>query len=188
LRNICDMIEAYREGQLSREEELEFEKHLGSCPFCAEELEWLGRLDTLFSRIRPDRPPRGLERQVLCALGFERKPVWSGALGWTTATVVGAWVVFLPILLRITGMRSIGPAARGLADLPSFLISIQKYVRVGVDVLKPLAVAGEALLTAAGHVQVPIAVCTVVLLTIGLVCGFGVWYNLREVSYARSRI
>ncbi len=188
MKNTCDMIEAYKEGQLSGEERKEFEKHLGSCPSCTKELEWLEKLDGLFLRMRPSRPPRGMEREVLNALGFERRPAWSGALGWATVTFVGAWLIFLPLFLKITGFRSIGALARGLADLPSLVSNLQHYLRVSVDLLKPLAAATEALLKAAGYVQVPIVVCTVVVLTVGLVCGFGVWYNARGVSYARSRV
>lgn len=180
---ICDRIEDYEEGQLTRQEMLEFENHLGSCPSCREKLEWMKSLDLMFSRIPSRTPPRGLERAVLSALGFGERPVWATTLGWATASFVGAWLVALPLVVRATGLKIITPIARGLAGLPSLLSGFVSSVQVSLSLMGPASATCEALAKAAGHTHLPIVIA--VMFAIGLASGLGIWHNLRGVRYAR---
>jgi hypothetical protein len=183
LDRICDRIEEYHEGQLTGEDRIEFENHLGSCPSCREELDWMRSLDLMFEKAPVRRPPRSLERRVLAALGFGVRPVWATTFGWAAACLVGAWLIALPSLIRITGPKSIAPVARGLADLPSFLSGLLHGLRAFVDLLKPVGITAEALVKALGHTYFSLFI--VVVLTIGFMAGLGIWHTLRGVRYVR---
>lgn len=130
------------------------------------------------------KPPRGIERGVLSALGFRRRPVWANALGWTTASAVAAWLVALPLVIREAGPRSIAPFARGLADIPSFFSALLHTFHVLVDLLRPAGATMEALAKVAAHTHLPLI--TLAILTVGFVSGLGILYNLRGVRYASA--
>jgi len=185
LDRICDRIEEYQEGQLTREKSMEFENHLGSCPSCREELAWIRNLDLMFGKAPVKRPPRGLERAVLSALGFGRRPVWATAAGWATASFVGAWLIALPLLVRVAGPKSIAPVARGLAGLPSVITTLLNGLQVLVGLLRPAGATMEALVKAMSHTNLPLV--TALILTIGFAAGLGIWRNLREVRYVRVK-
>jgi anti-sigma factor RsiW len=180
---MCDKLEEYQEGQLTGDQRIDFERHLESCPSCREELAWIRSLDLLFDKAPVKRPPRGLERSVLSALGFGLKPAWTTTLGWAAASFVGAWLIGLPLLIRAAGPKSVAPIARGLAGIPSLITGILNGLEVLVNLLRPAGVTAEALAKALGHTNIPFVIALILLM--GFAAGLGIWRNLREVHYVR---
>lgn len=179
---MCDKIDSYGEGELTREETVLFEKHLESCPSCRRELDWLESLNIMFSTMPARKPPRGIESAVLGALGFRRRPVWSGALGLAAASVVGVWLMVLPILVRVVGVKSLSPVAKGLAGISALLSGLLRGMHVAVDMLGPLNTTLTALAKVAGHVQFPAVMVS--MLVVGLMAGLGIWFSIRGVRHA----
>jgi anti-sigma factor RsiW len=183
LDRICDRIEEYQEGQLTRDEKAEFEMHLESCPSCREELEWIRSLDLMFERVPVRRPPRSLERAVLSALGFGVKPAWVTTTGWAAASMVGVWLIALPVLIKAAGPKSIAPVARCLAGISSFITGLVNGLHVFVTLLRPAGVTAQALSKALCQGNIPLITLTV--LIIGFAAGLGIWRNVREVRYVQ---
>ncbi|TET45617.1 hypothetical protein E3J62_06955 [candidate division TA06 bacterium] len=186
MERLCDKIDAYEDGELTGEEGVLFEKHMESCPLCRRELDWLRSLNTLFSKMPVKRPPRGIEQAVLTALGFERKPVWTGVLGWATSGIVGAWIVLLGFLVREAALKSITPTAKGLAGIPSLFEALGHGLHAALNLLKPVGLVLTALVKATSYV--PVSGIAVLAVAVGLMAAFGIWYTTREVGYARAKI
>jgi hypothetical protein len=184
MEKCCENIDAYKDGELKGEEKVLFENHLQSCHSCCEELEWLGSLDLIFSRMPSRKPTADIEQNVLNALGFRKPPVWTHALGWAGSAAVGTWLVVLTLFFRATGLRWIDAVADGLTGISSFVSRSVIGLRALLDLVRPIKALLDALVRSTTPLPVPALVACTIL--VGLVAAYGLWFSMRRVSYATT--